>query len=228
MELEKSFEKLNLQTEQVKCQENTFCVLAIDIGVINLGISVSTVDTDFNFIEVIWIDLINITELKHRAVCKDDCKLQHTRTFSDWLDHLYQDNQYFFDNADFIIIEKQPPMGFVVVEQLIFNKYRDKASLINPINVHTFLNMSNLDYDGRKVKSEKIALPMITDPDLCRQITFYHRRHDICDSLCMLLYWLHKKRQELEKQQRIYKASQIVIDNINIDDWLDKKRYNPN
>jgi hypothetical protein len=227
MDLEKSFEKLNIQ-EHVLCQENTFCVLSIDIGVINLGISVSSVDSDFNFIEVIWIDLINITELKHRAVCKDDCKLQHTRTFSDWLDHVYQDNQYFFDNADFIIIEKQPPMGFVVVEQLIFNKYRDKASLINPINVHTFLNMSNLDYDGRKAKSEKIALPMITDVDLCRQITFYHRRHDICDSLCMLLYWLHKKRQELEKQQRIYKASQIVIDNINIDDWLDKKRYNPN
>ena len=206
-------------------EEDFLYVLSVDIGVINLGITLSKIDREFNFIDVVWLDLINITEFSHKSVSKENCKLQHTRTFSDWLDHVYQDNEKFFQEADFIIIEKQPPRGFVVVEQLIFNKYRNKASLINPINVHTFLNMSRLDYDGRKDRSEKIAMKMSTDPDLCEQITFYHRQHDICDSLCMLLYWLHKKREELKKQIIIDRINNTQIGDININDWFDKMRY---
>jgi hypothetical protein len=141
---------------------------------------------------------------------------------------VYQDNQQFFDMADYILIEKQPPMGFVVIEQLIFNKFRSKANLINPINVHTYLNMGGLDYEQRKIKSQQIALKLLTDPDLCQQITFYHRQHDICDSLCMLLYWLHKKTEELDKQRRIDRFKALKIDGgDSLEQWLNKHKYSP-
>lgn len=224
MDLEKEFEKLNLIEEDNK----NYYVLSIDIGVLNLGLSVTRIDSEFNILEVVWIDLINITEFKHNAIDKYECQLHHTRTFSDWLDHVYQDNQQFFDMADYILIEKQPPMGFVVIEQLIFNKFRSKANLINPINVHTYLNMGGLDYEQRKIKSQQIALKLLTDPDLCQQITFYHRQHDICDSLCILLYWLHKKTEELDKQRRIERFKALKIDGgDSLEQWLNKHKYSP-
>lgn len=229
MDLEQEFKQLTIDENPMGGEEpyEFLHVLSVDIGVINLAITVSKIDREFNFIEVIWLDLINITEFNHRHVSKENCRLHHSRTFSDWLDHVYQDNQNFFQDVDFIIIERQPPMGFVAVEQLIFNKYRDKSTLINPKNVHTFLNMSNLDYQGRKDRSEKLAMPLVTDPDLREQIAMYHRQHDICDSLCMLLYWLEKKRKELNKQKLLERVNKTVIDTININDWLDQRRYLP-
>lgn len=231
MDLDEEFKKLNIQEEDDQDtidetqDDDLYHVLSVDVGVINLGITVSRVDKEFNFMDVIWLDLINITQFSHTTVCKENCTLQHTRTFSDWLDHVYQDNEKIFQDVDFIIIEKQPPMGFVVVEQLIFNKYRNKASLINPINVHTFLNMSGLDYQGRKARSEKLAMPLITNPDLCEQIKFYHRQHDICDSLCMLMYWLHKKREEFKKHRIRERVSKTVIGDMPIDEWFKQKEY---
>ena len=86
--------------------------------------------------------------------------------------------------------------------------------------------MGNLDYEHRKLKSVSVALKLITDPDLQEQITFYHRQHDICDSLCILLYWLYKKREELDKQMRIERFKTLKMeDGEALEKWLDKHKY---
>ena len=106
-----------------------YCVLSVDIGVLHLGISVTTLDEDYNVIDIIWIDLIDITQFKHEyGVSRNKCKLYHTKTFCDWLNHTYQENFEFFNMADFILVERQPPMGFVVVEQLICLLYTSDAA----------------------------------------------------------------------------------------------------
>lgn len=229
MNIEKEFEKLNINFEEEidNEEDGEMYVLSIDIGVINFGITVSKIDKDFNFIEVIWLDLINMTEFKHRTVSEKECGLYHSRTFSDWLDHVYQDNLKFFEEADFILIEKQPPMGFVAVEQLIFNKYRHKSVLINPRKVHSHFDMVNMDYDSRKVRSQQIALPCIKNKDLLEQLNFYHRLHDICDSLCMLKFWLHKKSLESQYKKRLDRMNKTIIGNgdMNLEEWFEQKRY---
>ena len=220
MSVEHLFSQLNIDDKK------TYNVISIDIGVCNLGISCSIITEDFNLEEIVWIDLVNLTEFSHNAVKREDCKLPHSRTFSDWMEHFFQEYKHFFDVCDFVIVERQPPTGFVVVEQFIFNRFRNKCHLVSPVNYHSFFNMRDLDYEHRKIKSETIGMRFIQDDDLLRQIEFYNRKHDITDSICMLIYWLDKRQKIHIKQQKIDYANTLCFKGVNINKWLEQFRYN--
>jgi hypothetical protein len=175
-------------------------ILSIDVGVIHFGISFSILNEDFTLKEIVYVDNIDITKYKHKKCPLDKCKLYHTKTFYDWIEHTIQENIEYFEGSDMIIIEKQPPQGFVVVEQLIFSKYRKKTTLISPQSVHKFLNFFDLDYDKRKELSIKIGDKYLSKELIERTKTF-DRRHDISDSICMLLYFINKKQIEYKKNK---------------------------
>lgn len=181
-------------------------VLSIDIGMYHLGLSMTTLMSDYTFKEIIWVDLIDITEYKHKYVSREECKLYHTKTFSDWIDHVQQENKIFFESADFILIERQPPGGINAIEQLLFKMYRNKTHLIHPRNVHKYLNIGHLDYDQRKIYSTKIASRFL-NCHLLEQTTYYERDHDISDSICIMLYWRDKKHKEWKRQQHFLKCN---------------------
>jgi len=212
-----------------------YWVLSIDVGVRHLGISVSALDSDYNLLEIIWIDLIDITEFIHNfGTEKKHCKLYHEKTFCDWLEHTFQENQHFFDQADYVLIERQPPMGFVVVEQLIFSKFRDKAILIHPSSMHKYFSMGDLDYDQRKDRVTKIAKMKIQDPILLEQIDYYDRPHDIADSICIMLFWANKtqklhleEKRKREIMTRRMSSKLKVGVNISIEDWFENHKYIP-
>lgn len=178
------------------------CILSIDIGIIHLAFCVTWVSEDFEDREILWVDMIDITKFKHSSVKSDECTLYHTRTFSDWVDHFLQEHGCFFDEADIILIERQPPCGHVAVEQLLFSKYRDKTQLIHPMRVHKYLNLSHLDYDTRKDYSVKIADREMPE-HLIEQSFFYDRRHDIADAICIMLYYTFKKKEEYKRKKRM-------------------------
>jgi hypothetical protein len=175
-------------------------VLSIDIGIHHLGISVSCLNLDYTFREIIHVDNIDITEYTHKKVSAKDCTLYHTKTFCDWIDHVIQENRSIFEDADVILIERQPPFGFVAVEQLLFKMYRHKTYLIHPRNVHTYLNIGFYDYETRKVYCDKICRRFLTET-LTEQLKTYDRSHDIADSICMMLYWRSKKETEYRREQ---------------------------
>ena len=78
-----------------------YCVISIDIGILHLGISVTLLDKEYNMLEIIWIDLIDITEFTHKyGPSSKECSLYHTKTFCDWMNHVYQENMDFFEMAD--------------------------------------------------------------------------------------------------------------------------------
>lgn len=176
-------------------------ITTIDVGVIHLGICVANVADDFSSKEIWWVDVVDITCFRHRDSLRSDCTLHHTRNFADWIDHFILDHQQFFDASDLILIEKQPPQGFVVVEQLLFSRFREKTQLINPRHVHRYLNMNHLDYEQRKVWSVKIASRELPE-HLLEQSGFYDRQHDIGDAVCMLLYYVHKKQEDYRRKLR--------------------------
>ena len=61
-------------------------VLSIDIGILNLGISVGLIDKEFNLKEVTYVDLIDITKYTHeKQLYNVDCKLHHTKSIADWM-----------------------------------------------------------------------------------------------------------------------------------------------
>ena len=231
--LSEKFSNLGLNDNSVDNSVNNFVnnskkvyiITSIDIGVHNLGVSVSSVYENFDLEEIFWIDLYNITDFTHNRIKKNDCKLYHSRTFSDWMDHFFQEYEEFLAKSDFILVERQPPAGFTVVEQLIFSKFRSKCVLINPVNYHMFFHMRDLDYENRKKKSEIIGMNFIEDPELKKQIGYYHRQHDITDSICMLIYWLDKKKQNFIKQQKIDYANSLNFKGLNINDWIQQFRY---
>jgi len=200
-------------------------ITSIDVGVINFGISVSILNEDFTLKEIIWIDNIDITKYKHTKCSNDQCKLYHTKTFSDWIEHTIQENKEYFDDSDMIIIEKQPPQGFVVIEQLIFSKYRKNTSLISPQSVHKFYNFFSLDYEKRKELSVIISDKYLSESLMNRSKNF-ERRHDIADSICMMLYFINKKQEEYKKSKRYNKHNENRdMNGMNAFDKLEKFRY---
>lgn len=209
-----------------------YCVLSIDIGIIHLGISVSLLDKEYNLIDIIWIHLINITEFQHpKGITHKNCNLYHTKTFCDWLEHVFRDNFDFFDMSDFILIERQPPMGIVAVEQLIFSKWRSKSILISPNSMHKFFNIGGCDYEKRKEYVVKIAKIKITDKVLLEQLSWYGREHDIADSICLMLFWIKKKQEEYKKNER-QKLINSRLMNISVNglkmtqaQWFDIHKY---
>ena len=216
-----------------KINEYTYSVLSIDIGVLNLGLSLSTLDEEFNLIDIVFIDLIDITKFTHNfGPTKEICNLNHTKTFCDWLNHIFQEN-IFFEQSDFILIEKQPPMGFVAIEQLIFSRWRHKAILISPSSMHKYFDIRNYDYDKRKEYTEKIAKSKITNKSLLKKLTTYHRFHDIADSICLMLYWISKKKTKIqeEKREKILLERRMNANhnkqNMSINEWFECHRYIP-
>lgn len=188
--LEKNFSNLSHD-------DNFYKVLSIDIGVNHLGLSYSFVNHKYELEKILWIDLIDITIFKHSVVSHDKCKLKHSKTFCDWVDHVIQENEIFFTESDFILVERQPPMSpFTAIEQLIFYRYREKTILISPCSVHKHFSINHLDYDKRKEMTVKIAYSKLCGEDIKEKFESYERKHDIGDSIAQLVSWCEKNSYE--------------------------------
>ena len=134
------------------------------------------------------------------------------------MSHIFEFYKPIFEGCTKILVERQPPQGFVVIEQLLYSKYRDKTELIHPNSMHSFFNISNYDYEKRKEEVEKIFLEYVRE-DLKEEFLQLERRHDIADALCIGLYWINNKQNEyklLETQKR--------LENLNIK-YKDKTSY---
>jgi hypothetical protein len=213
-------------------KEYKYCVMSIDIGIIHLGISITTLNKMYEVVEILWTELINITEYQHlHGSSEQDCKLYHAKTACDWVNHVYQENKILFDKSDFILIERQPPMGFCMIEQLFFSKFREKAFLVSPNSVYKFFGIGNLNYDQRKEFTVKEAKKILVRKQLLINMAKYDREHDICDSICMMLYWITTKQQEYKeaKIKKQFKKLKIDVDGgVTVDSYFDKFRLKTN
>ena len=188
-----------------------YSVLCIDIGVINLGMAALIYDkVTLEFREVVGIDLIDITTFVHED--NELCCLNHTRTFTDWMEHVFQYHKAAFNGADKILIERQPPFGFVAVEQLIYSRYRNKCELIAPNSVHKHFGIGKLSYEGRKDKVIEIALKHIIKPNIIEEFNSFDRRHDMADAVCIGLFWIYKKHMEYLEDENIRRLNDIRIE----------------
>ena len=181
-------------------------ILAIDVGIINLGYvyaeliieepadgskyknlllnSFYNEERFNNKCKVIDCNRVDITKIKHRKVPFCVCKLHHERCVPDYLDHFIQELPH-FNECDILIIERQPPMGIMNVQDLLFKLFRDKVLLISPNSMHKYFKLSS-DYNERKKQSEQLSLTHLTDfENFNKQI----RRHDISDAMLMIIYY---------------------------------------
>ena len=161
----------------------TLKVLSIDIGIINLGYVFAEICQDI--VKVLDCNRVDITIMRHRKVAWCDCRLHHDYCVPDYLDHFIQEQSDLFDQADIILIERQPPVGITNVQDLIFSRYRNKVKLISPNTVHKHFKMTRNDYDLRKIESEIITQSYL---ESFSNFTDNSRRHDISDAMLMIIY----------------------------------------
>ena len=149
--------------------------------------------------------LINIKNLM--LECSDtDCKLKHTLCISDYMAHLFKTYHDFFEKADTILIERQPPQGFVAVQELILFKYREKALLVSPNSMHKHFSMSKVQ-KLRKMFTEKFSKERLQSfPDYINN----ERKHDMGDAYCLLVYYLSELRSDVYRQVALQPKAQKI------------------
>lgn len=199
-------------------------VVSIDVGIINMGLVEVEVNSQFRIIAMRRAEKIDITQLRHTVVSKEECALEHTRFMADRVAHFLQEYGEMFDGCDAVLIEKQPLGGIESVECLIFTRYRKKATLVQPRSMHKFFGIGHLDYEGRKEQTVKIAEKYVgAEPQWERN----GRKHDIADAMCLLLFWCHRQaeqKREAERKQKIM-SRVATADGLTVGELFEKYRY---
>ena len=157
-------------------------IASIDVGIVHLGLVIS--DVSWDNIEVKEVHLVDLT--KHCRVF--NCPLKHTNHLVDRVDHFVQTYRDVLDKADKVLIEKQPIQGLISVEQLIFERLRDKIVFVHPVSMHKYFGIRHLDYEGRKEYLVNKMAPHLEGTifdDL-------ERKHDVADAMAMIIYWRRK------------------------------------
>ena len=99
-------------------------IVAIDVGIIHLGVVSAHVTWD-----VINVENVYLIDLTKSCRCTN-CPLNHTNHMVDRVDHFIQEHRTILDKADVVLVEKQPITGLISVEQLIFDRLRGKVEFI--------------------------------------------------------------------------------------------------
>ena len=171
-------------------------ILSIDVGIINLGLVGAHVNENFTLNKIDICKLIDIRNL----LCNDPkCELYHDSCIADYMSHLFKIYKKQFESADVILIERQPPTGLVAVQELIVYSFRNKTKMISPNSMHCYFNIGNLDYDNRKKFTVKFASDYLNGH---KDFVFNQRKHDLADSVCILVYYLYNKSKEYQEKKR--------------------------
>lgn len=156
-------------------------VVAVDPGIHNLGICALRV-TGFDAVQLDYAAREDITLF---GCGGGRCRLSHTATMADWVDHLLQRHAAAFAAADVVLIERQPPHGFRCCEQLIFRAFRHKARLVAPASLHAHFGVRGLDYDARKRRMVQIATRRFAGSPAAERALAADRAHDVADAMLM-------------------------------------------
>ncbi len=183
-------------------------IIGIDIGYINMGVVSAELDDncDLKFYDAFRY---NISLIKHTLISAQECTIPHTCETCDRVAHFIQENQDILEDADCILVERQPPMGFKDIEALLMTKYRSKVNLISPNRMHKHFNMKNLDYEQRKEKVVEIASPWV---EHIYTYASQERQHDMADAVCMCLMHAHKLKEEQRKKERLENIKRLPFD----------------
>lgn len=170
-----------------------FC---IDIGIVNMGVAFIKV-SDHDDMECILADRIDITDFK----CDERCTLNHSAVMADWISHMVSTYKEELDQADKVLIERQPPMGHRCAEQLLFHKFRHKAVLIHPRSFHCHFNISRLGYEDRKRVMVSQAKRLFESSSNTAAL-YQERAHDVADAMMLAVYYANQP----ENRHKFYTA----------------------
>ena len=173
-----------------------------------MGLTRAVIDDNFNlsFLDAFKLDLRHIL---HNRVPAHQCKIPHTNETCDRISHFLQEYEPLMQSADHVLIERQPIMGIKDVEGLIMVAQREKTILISPNSMHKFFGISKFSYEERKLQTEKIAEKYVGHMDSYKGLD---RKHDIADSVCMCIFFVHRMKEKADKKSRRENIKRLPFD----------------
>lgn len=170
-------------------------IIAIDIGIENLGLVAASINPNFTINTITHCELINLTKNCNQR----GCILPHSNTITDRMIHFFSQYKHILDSADTILIERQiPTSGLVAIQSLIHFQYRQKSILVSPNSMHAFYGISHLDYERRKKATIQLAQHSLMDH---KEFVFNEKKDDIADAWCYINQWSRTKNKEYEDQK---------------------------
>ncbi len=175
-------------------------IISIDVGYHNLGLVKAFIDDTYE-ITVEQIFTVDLPKLPHRRVKRQECRLEHTSELADLMAHFIQEFGHLLDEADKILIERQPPTGLTNIETLLLYLYRHKTKLISPNSMHKHFIIGHLEYEKRKERTVEFASQLLENFEFYKEL---ERKHDIADAVCMLIFYnsYNKEKYRLQNIDR--------------------------
>ena len=173
-------------------------VISIDIGYHNLGLVKSQIDDVTFEIKIKEIFKIDLKSLPHRKVNRWDCKLEHTNEVADLVAHFIQEYGDYLEEADKILIERQPPTGLNQIETLLLYLYRHKTELISPNSMHAHFKINCLEYETRKERTIEFSESFLESFEEYQELS---RKHDIADAVCMIIFRFARDKEKYRLSQ---------------------------
>lgn len=199
------------KSQYFECPRKPTCIVSIDVGIIHLGLVQGKINKDGFLVALPVVELVDLTNLAHTVVKRKHCKLYHSKELSDRLDHFYQEYAHIFNDADLILIERQPIHGLQAVQQSLFKQFRDRVILISPNKMHAHFKLCKC-YEGRKVQTTAILKEVFRKiPHDSRRLHAMDRLHDIGDAVCILIYYTHGIRKGLSDLVEAKTTRQAVL-----------------
>jgi hypothetical protein len=182
-------------------------VISIDIGVLNLGVVGAKITDSYTLESVFLCEKYDLTD--HGSISMADLHLC-VKTF-------FEKESVLFEEASYVLLERQPPMGLMVVQELfrlILINFPAKVVLISPSTMHSFYDIGHLDYENRKK-----AVVRIANSKLGSFLAFkdHSRKHDMADAFCFLKVFLEKqndKYTQLQMKLRWKKQNRVFLGNM--------------
>ena len=172
--------------------------ISIDVGIINLGLIGATINDDYTLDSIELCDVIDIRELIEECD-ENKCNLHHDKCNTDYMNHFFVKFKKYFDKADKILVERQPPGGLICIQDLIMNHCREKVSLISPNAMHKHFDIGHHAYKTRKVYTVKFSMHLLKEFKIFLKDP--ERSEHMADALCLLRYYLYEKEKEYREQK---------------------------
>jgi hypothetical protein len=171
-------------------------VISMDVGILHMAFLAVLLKRPYklySYDRLLAKELIDITKFE----CEENCPLHHERCLADQLAHLFHRKRMLFARAKVILVEQQPPLGLIGVQELIRYRFRNKVIMVAPRSVHTWFRTTKLTYEERKIWSVKFALRFLRDKFGDVEGIPYERQHDIGDACVQLHYYLSQLNEKV-------------------------------
>jgi hypothetical protein len=221
--------------------------LSIDVGLINLGMSMVSTNEDHSVMSIMDIELVDLSALDKSLTP------YNTNRTADRVGRLMVCYKHLFDRADHVLLEAQPLHGLQAVEQLIFVNQRDKIQMMYPATMHIYYGLTRtcdlkrdgemsdvlfegdkesstliqIAYNARKEETVEIAqhyLSLHAPLALREKFQSMKRKHDISDSLCYAFMVIEKMRDVLSPKHPSTMDLLVEANKTHAQDVIMKKR----